>query len=581
MVVENNKISVVSEKFPYLYILRQSWTFLFSLIIPIIFAPLLFDYDNKPYLCLYVLIVMALFWTFEPINLYMTSLLPVALFPLFGIATTDETCFNYMKGTIMMFLGGLIMGIALEHSNFHRRIALKIIIFFGSSYRKLMAGIMLATMFQSMWINNTGTVAMMIPIVDSILSEITETSSREMMLVKTGSIKNQNNNETHIAIDSKQLNGNERKLQQETKKNEQTPLKVKSNNDETKTLRKAMLLSIVYAANIGGTASLTGTGTNLVLQEVFLIEFPGSTAITFTTWMVYALPSALVTIFAAWIFLTYYFINDHDETPETAAKIQQLSIQKYEELGSLTSHEIGVLIHFILLITLWFFRYPGWTNLITDNKNQIKDATPAILVAIMMFMIPADFRQLFTNGEKGKTNGHTERLLNWRVVQSGISWGLVFLLGGGFALAFGIQKSGLAKLFSEQLARITLSPTMTTITLVLISVFVTQITSNVATANIIIPVICEMAVHMHVNPLMFIVPVTIAISFAFMFPVSTPANAMVYDHLCMNVMEMARPGLWMNLIAIAIQLVLINTFGIAVYDLNHFPGWAMPTNITM
>lgn len=553
-----------------LSVFRRSWRLIFTVLVPLALSPLLTDYNNKAYLCCYVLLVMALFWMFEPINLYITSLIPVALFPLFGIASTDEVCFNYMKGTVMMFIGGLIMGIALEHSNLHRRLALKIIIFFGSSYKNLMIGIMLATFFQSMWINNTATTAMMIPIVDSILEEMNNA--------------NENKRQSNIPNNSLELKNKVKEGDVESQSDCSTfdDDQVKKEKHEAKIVRKAMLLSIVYAANIGGTASLTGTGTNLVLQEVFLIEFPQSTALNFTTWFAYAFPSALLTIFASWLYLCMYFISSHDKSPETAKVIRESAVKKYKELGSMTSHEIGVLVHFIVLVLLWFFRYPGWANMITDNKHQIKDATPAILVAISMFIFPANFHQ-FTDSAKTerKSKSDIKRLLNWKATQNGISWGVVFLLGGGFALAYGIQKSGLATLFAKLLGKITLNPSLTTVVLVVISACVTQLTSNVATANVMLPVICQMAVHLQVNPLLFIVPVTIAISFAFILPISSPSNALVYEHLHMSVLEMAKPGIWMNIIAVVIQLVCVSTFGRLVYTFNVFPDWAKPSNATV
>ncbi|KAH9396176.1 hypothetical protein TYRP_019928 [Tyrophagus putrescentiae] len=555
-----------------LSVFRRSWRLIFTVLVPLALSPLLTDYNNKAYLCCYVLLVMALFWMFEPINLYITSLIPVALFPLFGIASTDEVCFNYMKGTVMMFIGGLIMGIALEHSNLHRRLALKIIIFFGSSYKNLMIGIMLATFFQSMWINNTATTAMMIPIVDSILEEMNNA--------------NENKRQSNIPNNSLELKNKVKEGDVESQSDCSTfdDDQVKKEKHEAKIVRKAMLLSIVYAANIGGTASLTGTGTNLVLQEVFLIEFPQSTALNFTTWFAYAFPSALLTIFASWLYLCikYIFMMFFQTVTQLNTFVVTNLLKQPKLSENQRSHEIGVLVHFIVLVLLWFFRYPGWANMITDNKHQIKDATPAILVAISMFIFPANFHQ-FTDSAKTerKSKSDIKRLLNWKATQNGISWGVVFLLGGGFALAYGIQKSGLATLFAKLLGKITLNPSLTTVVLVVISACVTQLTSNVATANVMLPVICQMAVHLQVNPLLFIVPVTIAISFAFILPISSPSNALVYEHLHMSVLEMAKPGIWMNIIAVVIQLVCVSTFGRLVYTFNVFPDWAKPSNATV
>lgn len=566
----------------FLSVFGRSWRTVLGFVAPIALLPFLLDYQDKASLCAYVLILMVIYWMFEPINLYVTALIPVALFPLLGIATTDEVCINYMKGTNMMFFGGLIMGIALEHSNLHRRVALKVIIFFGSSVKNLMAGIMLVTMFLSMWINNTATTAMMIPIVDSILVEIydakDESSNGDIGLSVLPSSEDEQESRAKIGHRNGHING--KAVVVAVTETEATEMSLTSQKHNLKILRKALLLSIAYSANIGGTATLTGTGTNLVLQEVFMSKFPKSHDLTFTSWFIYAFPAALVTIFAAWALLYVFFVRVHKESPETGARIKSSARQKYEELGPFTFHEVGVLIHFVLLVLLWFFRqpglYPGWADMLTDNKVQIKDATPAILIAISMFLIPANFRQ-YVSAERPK---EIKRLLNWRVLQDNMSWGVVFLLGGGFALAFGTERSGLTSLFSNELKKVDMQPVLATFVLVFIGATVTEMASNVATANVILPVICQLAVHMQVNPLMFVVPVTIGISFAFMFPVSTPPNAIVFEYLKMSVIEMVKPGICMNLIAIAIQLAFINSLGRLVFDLSEFPDWARDDNST-
>lgn len=548
------------------------WRLVLGFLTPIVLVPFLLDFDDKPRLCAYVLILMVVFWMFEPINLYMTALIPVALFPLLGIASTDDTCIRYMKGTNMMFFGGLIMGIALEHSNLHRRVALKVIVLFGSSVKNLMAGIMLVTMFLSMWISNTATTSMMLPIVDSILLEIYKANNfKEKNVVLQVLPPNNNNN----VKEEEKENGINGEVTNDSNQSDQTIIGNMEHSD-LKTLRKALMLSIAYSANIGGTATLTGTGTNLVLQEVFHDTFPSSTSLTFTSWFIYAFPSALITVVAAWLLLFLFFLRNHKETKESGEQIRKASQLKYEELGNLTFHEIAVTIHFVILVLLWFFRqpgiYPGWADLLSNDKSFIKDATPAILISISMFLVPARLDQIF--GKKPDAPNGIDRLLNWKVLQTHISWGVILLLGGGFALAFGVKESKLSDVFSDKLQHIEMQPVIMTFVLILIGASVTEMASNVATANVILPVICQLAVHMEVNPLLYIVPTTIGISFAFMFPVATPPNAIVFEYLKMSVIEMVKPGIFMNLVAILIQLAFINTLGRVLFNLNEFPEWA-------
>ncbi|XP_046916333.1 Na(+)/citrate cotransporter isoform X2 [Dermatophagoides farinae] len=541
-------------------ILRQSWRVIFGLIVPIILSPLLYDLNNKLNMGAYVLALMVLYWMFEPINLYITALIPVALFPLLEIATTEEISQNYMKAANMMFFAGLMMGISLEHCNLHHRISLKVIIWFGSSIPLLLAGVMIATMFLSMWINNTATTAMMIPIVDDILHEL--------------ALMNKDDIEQRTTEDAEQLSN---------KKDGDEDKKLDTSSKRLKNLRKAFLLSIAYSANIGGTATLIGTGTNLVFQDVFYNDY--KIDISFASWFFYAFPSAFLTIIAAWLLLYLLYARSSKnitDTQQASQCIRQSARMKYSDLGPMTFHEYGVLTFFIILVALWFSRKPeiitGWAELISSNPHNIKDATPAILITVLLFLIPANFHQFYASN--GNASSKIQRLLCWNVVKTKMSWGVIILLGGGFALAYGTEKSGLSSWFSDQLRQVRLDPIVTMVVLAILSGFITEMASNVATANVILPV----AIQMNINPLRFLIPVTICISFAFMFPVSTPPNAIVFEYLKMNISDMIKPGILMNVMAITIQLISINTLGVWIFDLKHFPEWAItpsPANQTL
>ncbi|UXI14913.1 putative heat shock protein 70-interacting protein [Sarcoptes scabiei] len=530
--------------------------------------------------------------------------------------STEQTCQNYMKAANMMFLGGLVMGIALEHCHLHHRIALKVITMFGSSFNRLMAGVMIVTMFLSMWISNTATTAMMVPIVDDILRQIddeTETKSNgNNMMTKHIPNKADKNNEDNCFEDddgddqgrftnannqqsiyyqnnmtissltdsieigvfegSKHLERHCRTLSQINRDDE-----IFGDQTKKKILRKAFLLSIAYSANIGGTATLTGTGTNLVFQDVFHRTFPKSTDISFTSWFFYAFPSALVTILGAWILLFLFFTRHYKEFPGIGERIRTTAQRNYRKLGPMTFHEIMVLILFILLLILWFLRqpeiFPGWASLIIPGSRsyEIKDGTPAILIVIILFLVPANFKQFYQKEEPDRIR----RLLDWSTLQRNMSWGVIILLGGGFALAYGTEQSKLSDWFSQKLSSFQLAPFLTLFLLVIISASITEMASNVATANVILPVICHMAIQMKVNPLKFLIPVTLSISFAFMLPVSTPPNAIVFGFLNINTFEMALPGFFMNLLAIGVQLISINTWGSFLFALDQYPDWAL------
>ncbi|KPL97089.1 solute carrier family 13-like protein 1 [Sarcoptes scabiei] len=371
--------------------------------------------------------------------------------------------------------------------------------------------------------------------------------------------------------------------------------------DQTKKkiLRKAFLLSIAYSANIGGTATLTGTGTNLVFQDYslhlwlyFPRTFPKSTDISFTSWFFYAFPSALVTILGAWILLFLFFTpsmliialisfnlfissdaisfrsiipfidRDSKESPGIGERIRTTAQRNYRKLGPMTFHEIMVLILFLLLLILWFLRqpeiFPGWASLIIPGPRsyEIKDGTPAILIVIILFLVPANFKQFYQKEEPDRIR----RLLDWSTLQRNMSWGVIILLGGGFALAYGTEQSKLSDWFSQKLSSFQLAPFLTLFLLVIISASITEMASNVATANVILPVICQMAIQMKVNPLKFLIP---------------PPNAIVFGFLNINTFEMALPGFFMNLLAIGVQLISINTWGSFLFAMDQYPDWAL------
>lgn len=239
---------------------------------------------------------------------------------------------------------------------------------------------------------------------------------------------------------------------------------------------------------------------------------------------------------------------------------------------------------FVTLVALWFLRdpqfIPGWSNLM-GVEDKVKDATPAILIAILMFIIPANWEQ-FTNSQSGIASGEKiKTVLDWPTVQRRMPWGVIILLGGGFAMAEGTNRSGLSKWLGEEISHLNIaSPRTALVILVISSTMITEIASNVATASVVLPVINQLALAMGANPLLLMLPVTIAVSFAFMFPVATPPNAIVYEKLNIRTWDMVKPGIVMEIICVSVQLVMINTLGVWMFNLDEFPDWALPHNGT-
>ena len=314
-----------------------------------------------------------------------------------------------------------------------RRVGLSVLLFVGSSPRMVLLGFMLPTAILSMWISNTASTAMMIPILEAVLVEL---------------------GAKH---------------------------------------RKMMMLAIAYAANIGGTGTLIGTPPNLVMFE-FIGKFPNQ-PITFGSWMVLCVPLMMVNLLLAWLWLQLLFlpipfirnkVSDKNEQPGSSCEINRLLQDRYQELGKLTRHEKAVLALFILLVVLWMFRspgfMPGWADLLPSG---IGDATPAIFVSLIMFCVPAA--------------GDGSPLLNWSLVQDRLAWGVIILLGGGFALAEGAERSCLTFWAGEQLAKLSsLPPQLLRLLICLLVSGITQVASNAATASMLLPVLLQLSTVLQV-----------------------------------------------------------------------------------
>lgn len=480
----------------------------------ILFADL--DPGNKKVTYAFAIaLLMSLWWITEAIPLAATALLPVALFPLFGIVDGKTVSSIYFNHVIFLFIGGFLMALAMERWNLHRRIALKILILFGISPGRILMGFMLATAFLSMWMSNTATAMMILPIALSIIIKLEEDLGKQ---------------KTH-----KYFTG--------------------------------LLLSIAYSASIGGIATLVGTPPNLSFVRISSIIFPKMPEVSFADWFLFAMPITLILFFTAWVLL--YFMYRPEEKWENI-KITTFK-KEYALLGKPKPEEKIVLFLFITLAFLWIFRegfqiqsinIPGWINLF-NSTSYINDGTVAIFIALILFVIPS-------------TTKKGEQLMNWETANK-IPWGIVLLFGGGFALAQGFVDSGLSEWFGEQLTGLAeLDPvTLTTANVTLVSLL-TQLTSNVATTEMILPILAGLAVTIKVNPLLLMVPATLTASLAFMLPVATPPNAIIFGTNRIQIKEMAKAGLLLNIAGIILTTLFMFLWGTIIFkiDVGIFPEWA-------
>ena len=461
---------------------------------------------------------MAVWWVSEIIPIAVTALLPIVLFPIFGVVDGKTISAMYFNHLIFLFIGGFIMALAMEKWNLHKRIATKILIFFGISPARILLGFMLATAFLSMWMSNTATTMMMVPIAISIILKLEES---------VGKIN----------------------------------------------LRKysiGLLLGIAYSASIGGIATLVGTPPNLSFARIFNILFPNAPEISFADWMIFALPITIILFFTAWLFL--YLMHK----PKTNWQgIDKNSFQEEnKKLGKASYEEKIVFVLFILLALLWIFRadikigdfiLQGWSSIL-PYPTYLNDGTVAIFISIILFAIPS-------KNKKGT------RIMDWDTTKR-IPWNIVLLFGGGFALAKGFVESGLSLWFGDQLSGLSDFHPMTIIFgIVSMMSILTELTSNTATTEMLLPVIAGLSISTEINPLLYMLPVTLAASLAFMLPVATPPNAIVFSTGHVKIIDMVRVGIFLNILGILVASIITFFWGTYIFDIdiNVFPEWAKVT----
>ncbi|KAI4454382.1 solute carrier family 13 member [Holotrichia oblita] len=506
---------------------------------------------------------MAGFWVTEALPLPVTALIPMVLFPLMGILDSDKTSLCYLKETNMMFVGGLIIAIAVEYCNLHRRVALYVILTVGCSPRKLNFGLVAVSMFVSMWISNTAAIAMMCPIIDATLKELESQGIgsffEPLPAVEDGDVKD------HPA---------------------------KATKDEGRRPTKTTIcyfLGAAYAASIGGMGCIVGSGTNLTFKGIYETKFPDGPGVEFAAWMFLNVPIMLITMFLTWLWLQILFMGLFRPKSADAQAVKlgkqgevvaaKLIRQKLEEMGPMSFHEGAVGCMFILAVFLWFFRkpqfIPGWAEMITDTK--VKDATAALIVVMLLFIIPAkpNFIYFFSKDESKRPTVASPPLITWKVAQQKLPWGLIFLLGGGFALAEGSSNSGMSKLIAVHLGGLAKLPKFSVMLLASVfASFLTEFSSNVAVANVILPVLAEISINAQWHPMYLMMPAALACSHAFCLPVGTPPNAIAAAPCNMPTKEMVKAGLGVSLIAMVILLAIFPWLGEPIFGLSEFPVWA-------
>lgn len=461
--------------------------------------------------------LMAVFWITEAIPLAATSLLPVVLFPLLGIMDGKEVSSTYFNHVIFLFIGGFLVALAMQKWNLHKRIALRILTFTGSRPASILLGFMLATAFVSMWMSNTATAMMMVPILISVIQSLEETTEKNVI--------------SKFSV--------------------------------------GLLLGVAYSASIGGIATLVGTPPNLSFSRIFLIMFPEAPEVTFSLWFLFAFPMTICIFLFVWWFLYFRYGPGKGQWKPLEKEVFR---NQYKKLGPMTFEEKVILADFILLALLWLsrsaldfgsFSIPGWATLF-GNPEYVNDGTVAIMMAVILFFIPS----------KAETG---QRLLTWETAGK-LPWHIVLLFGGGFALATAFASSGLSQWFGIKLQFLSnLHPFIVILMISLLVTFLTELTSNTATTEMILPILAGLSVSIEINPLFLMLPATISASMAFMMPVATPPNAIIFGTNRLKIADMAKTGLIINLVgALIISVFTYFLAGIIFrYSDLALPPWAI------
>ncbi|XP_028308646.1 Na(+)/dicarboxylate cotransporter 3 isoform X1 [Gouania willdenowi] len=575
---------------------------LILLLTPLIFLPLLFTLPEKEGKCLYVVLLMATFWCTEALPLAVTAMLPVCLFPTLGILPSKKVCPQYFLETNFLFLSGLIMASSIEEWGLHRRIALKVLGIVGVKPAWLILGMMMTSSFLSMWLSNTATTAMMLPIANAILEslfgdlETLKEKCKQPELRDNPVLNGQSSVKLHslplVASEKQSLsaeNGRVCRADVTDSSDLWSADELQSESRYQLNVWKGFLICIPYAASIGGTATLTGTAPNLILIGQLKSYFPDCDVINFGSWFAFAFPLMLLFLFMGWLWISFLYgglntrlcFKTNDRRSQAEARARALILEDYRRLGPIKFAEGAISFFFVLFAVLLFTRDPkfvtGWSVLF--KKGYVSDAVTGVIIVSILFFFPSEKPSLRWWSDPEAPKRPYVPLLSWKKAQDSVPWNIILLLGGGFAMAKACEESGLASWMGGHLQPMAQVPPAAAV--MLITAFLacfTEFASNTATIIIFLPVIAEMALGASVNPLYFMIPATVGCSYAFMLPVSTPPNSIAFASGHLMVKDMVKTGIVMNILGVLSVALAMNTWGVAMFDLNTYPDWALAPN---
>ncbi len=467
-----------------------------------------------------VTVLMVAWWVTEAIPLEATALLPLLLFPLLGVLSAAEAAAPYADRVIFLFLGGFIIAMSMQRWGLHRRIALYIINLLGTGPKKLVLGFMVSTAFLSMWISNTATAMMMIPIAIAIITTILP-----------------NGNPAGEGL-----------------------------TEEQQSFAACLVIAVAYAASIGGIATIIGSPPNGIFVAQLHTLFPAAPPIDFFSWMLFGVPFVAAFIPLTWLWLVY---GPFRHLPQTISHAGEIISRELREMGAMSRGERWTLLVFVLTAFAWIFEkskdiggvtIPGLDILFP----AIDDSTVAIFGALLLFLLPVDRKKgIYT--------------MDWKTAVQ-IPWGILILFGGGLALSTGFIQSGLAQQIVSSLTVLGALPVLAVVVIIAVAVSLfTEVTSNTAIASIMMPILAVTSVSLLIHPYLLMLSAAICASLAFMFPVATPPNAIAYGTGYISMQQMVRTGWPLNFTGVGLWVVTL--FTVTMWALGftvELPAWAVP-----
>nr|XP_037271734.1 sodium-dependent high-affinity dicarboxylate transporter 3-like [Rhipicephalus microplus] len=506
-----------------------------------------------------------------------------------------------MNDTNIMFVGTLIMAIAIEHSHLHERIALKTLCLLGTGINTLVFGLMFISMFLSIWINNVAITAMMMPVVDSLLQELLQEGSTN--LSKQGALVEEieaanmlcdkrstillliscpqlllqiflSLTEGLTELHGKSTIASENAIMFSNQSSEKSavlvlPITTRAKERRSKVepqkrrIRVLLYLSVIYGANTGAITTITSAASNIVFKFVIEDLYEERAPVDYALWLFFALPATIIsTIIIYFTIIPVFFrCRRPNLDKESSSSAMQAIRRNYEALGPIRFHEVAVSLLFTLLVFLWLFRDPMFA------RGKPKDATAVMIPVILLFMIPS----------RPTEGARSPGLVTWPVVQAKLQWSVILLIGSGFAVAEAMRVSGLSLLLGQQLGHMSHLPAgVLMMCLSILCSFMSELVSNAGTVTVLLPVFAALAEDLHINPLLLMIPATLTSNFAFMLPVGTPANAIVYEHAGLKVSDLVLPGILVKAITIFTTVAVTFVLGDPIFGMFSEADWLPP-----